>query len=412
MSKKRIVVTGLGVASCFGTDVTAFYQKLIEGCSGVRLFDNFDSEEYPVKIAAQVADFSAEGYIEKKQQRRLDPCISYGLVAGKKAIADAGIDSSKLDGSRCGVLLGSGMGGMNVYSNGVQTVMNKGYRKLTPFFIPYIITNMAGALLAIDYDFRGPNYSISTACATGSNCIVSAVDHIRRGDADLMVCGGTEAPITPIGLSGFVALKALSQRNDNPKEASRPWDLDRDGFVMGEGAGVLVLETLEHAQKRGATIYAEYLGGAVNCDAYHLTDPRPDGSGFKDCIELCLKDGGINKDRVDYINAHGTSTPVGDIAELKAVQWAFPDRPDLKMNSTKSMIGHTLGAAGGLEAIVAVKSIQTQTVHPTLNLKKPESELKIDLVPGEAKDCKIDVALSNSLGFGGHNASLAFSKFE
>ncbi|MGE5196458.1 MAG: beta-ketoacyl-ACP synthase II, partial [Anaerolineae bacterium] len=318
-----------------------------------------------------------------------------------------------LDKKRCGVLIGSGMGGMTVFYEGVETLLTKGFKRLTPFFVPYIITNMGGALLAIDLGFMGPNYSISTACATANYCIHAAARHIQNGDADLMLCGGTESPITPIGLAGFVAIKALSERNDAPQHASRPWDKERDGFVMGEGAGVLLLESLEHALKRGAPILAEYLGGGISCDAYHMTDPREDGIGVALCIEQALKEGGIAKEEVDYINAHATSTPVGDLCEIKAIKRCFGDHVyKLKINATKSMIGHCLGAAGGIEAIVAIKAILTGMLHPTKNLKSPEDALEgIDVVPEVAKAHDVKIALSNSFGFGGHNSSLLFSDY-
>ncbi|MBS0627009.1 MAG: beta-ketoacyl-[acyl-carrier-protein] synthase II, partial [Verrucomicrobia bacterium] len=280
MEKKRVVVTGMGIVSCFGTDVDFFYDQLLAGRSGVRPIKEFPCEEYPTRFAATVQDFDTGDYIDKKQARRIDPFMRYAMVAGKKSLEMSGLTKDafdKLDKTRCGVLIGSGMGGMITFSDGVETLLTKGFKRLTPFFVPFIITNMGGALLAMDLGFMGPNYSISTACATSNNCIYSAAEHIRNGDADVMVCGGSEAPITPIGLAGFVACKALSEKNETPEQASCPWDKNRDGFVMGEGAGVLVLESLEHAKARGATILAEYLGGAVSCDAYHMTSPREDG---------------------------------------------------------------------------------------------------------------------------------------
>ncbi|MES2198844.1 MAG: beta-ketoacyl synthase N-terminal-like domain-containing protein, partial [Chlamydiota bacterium] len=291
MEKKRIVVTGMGIVSCFGTDVDFFYEQLLAGRSGVTPIKEFPCEDYPTRFAASVQNFDMGDYIDKKQARRIDPFMRYAIVAGKKSLEMSGLTGEafdRLDKTRCGVLIGSGMGGMNTFSDGVETLITKGFKKLTPFFVPFIITNMGGALLAMDLGFMGPNYSISTACATSNNCIYSAAEHIRNGDADVMLCGGSEAPIIPIGLAGFVACKALSERNEAPELASRPWDKSRDGFVMGEGAGVLVLESLEHAEARGATILAEYLGGAVSCDAYHMTSPREDGLGVSLCIERAL----------------------------------------------------------------------------------------------------------------------------
>ena len=416
MKKKRIVITGMGVVSCFGTDVNFFYNQLLAGRSGIVPIQEFPCEEYPTRFAGSVQDFEIGDYIDKKQARRVDPFIRYAMVAGKKALEMGGLTGEafeKLDKARCGVLVGSGMGGMATFSEGVETLVTKGFKRLTPFFVPFIITNMGGALLSIDLGFMGPNYSISTACATANNCIFAAAEHIRNGDADLMICGGSEASLTPIGLAGFVACKALSERNDAPEKASRPWDKNRDGFVMGEGAGVLVLESLEHALARGAPILAEYLGGGVSCDAYHMTSPRLDGRGVSLCIENALKNAGVPKERVNYINAHATSTPAGDMCEMQAVREVFgPLVSNIKMNATKSMIGHCLGAAGGIEAIATIVAIQTGMIHPTINLSDPEDGLEdIDLVPNIAKSHKVDVALSNSFGFGGHNASLLFSAF-
>jgi len=416
MKKKRVVVTGMGVVSCFGTDVDRFYDKLLAGESGIRMIQEFPCEEYPTRFAGSVQDFDTGEYVDKKQARRMDPFARYAIVAGKKSLEMSGLTQEaldKLDKTRCGVLIGSGMGGMITYSDGVETLITKGFKRLTPFFVPYIITNMGGALLAMDLGFMGPNYSISTACATANNSIYAAAEHIRKGEADLMICGGSEAPITPIGLAGFVACKALSERNDAPQQASRPWDKGRDGFVMGEGAGVLVLESLEHAQARGATILAEYLGGGISCDAYHMTSPRLDGLGVSLCIDQALKDAGVAKEQVNYINAHATSTPAGDMCEVQAIKTIFKGSLHrIKMNGTKSMIGHALGAAGGVEAIATIKAILTGKVHPTINLTDPEDGLEdIDLVPNVAKDHVIEVALSNSFGFGGHNSSILFAPY-
>ncbi|KAJ6333257.1 hypothetical protein OIU77_009176 [Salix suchowensis] len=299
--KKRVVITGMGLVSVFGNDVDAYYDKLLAGESGIGTIDRFDASKFPTRFAGQIRGFNAQGYIDGKNDRRLDNCLRYCIVAGKKALEDADLGGdklSKIDKEKAGVLVGTGMGGLTVFSDGVQSLIEKGHRKITPFFIPYAITNMGSALLAIDLGFMGPNYSISTACATSNYCFYAAANHIRRGEADMMIAGGTEAAIIPIGLGGFVACRALSQRNDDPKTASRPWDRDRDGFVMGEGAGVLVMESLEHAMKRGAPIIAEYLGGAVNCDAYHMTDPRADGLGVSSCIERGLEDAGVSPEEV------------------------------------------------------------------------------------------------------------------
>lgn len=416
MKKRRIVVTGMGIVSCFGNDVELFYDSLLEGKSGVKSITHFPCEEYPTRFAAGIENFDSEGLIDRKQERRIDPFIRYCLVAGKKAVLAAGLDApalAQINKSRAGILIGSGMGGMHTFSEGVHALISKGPKRLTPFFVPYIITNMGGALLAIDLGFMGPNYSISTACATANYSIVSAANHIRMGDADLMVCGGAEAGVSPIGLAGFVANKALSERNDAPTKASRPWDKERDGFVIGEGAGVLVLESLEHALERGAPILAEYLGGAFTCDAFHITAPRDDGQGVSDCMKEAIRDAGIPKEWINYINAHATSTPLGDMAEIEAIHKVFGDQTArIKINGTKSMIGHCLGAAGGVEAIATIQAIRRGKLHPTINLDHPEVGLKnLDPVAHQAINFEVQAGLSNSFGFGGHNSSLIFGKY-
>ena len=416
MARKRIVVTGMGIVSSFGTDIEHFYQQLLAGVSGIVPIVEFPCADWPTRIAGSVRDFDTGEYMEKKQARRVDPFIRYAMVAGKKALEHAKLNAeelAKLNKTRCGVIISSGMGGMSVFHDGVETLLTKTYRRLTPFFVPYIITNMAGALLAIDVGFQGPNFSISTACATSNYSIHAAAEQIYQGKADLMLCGGSEAPINPIGLAGFVAIKALSTRNDEPAKASRPWDRGRDGFVMGEGAGVLLLEELEHALARGAPIYAEYLGGAINCDAYHMTDPREDGLGVAQCIEDALAAAGVAKESVNYINAHATATMAGDLCEINAIKKVFGSHTkNLKINSTKSMIGHCLGAAGGLEAVATIQAIRTGMLHPTINLEDPEPALgDIDAIAGIAKPLKVEVALSNSFGFGGHNSTLVFAPY-
>lgn len=417
MNKKRVVVTGMGIISCFGNDVDTFYNALLEGKSGVKTITHFPCEDFQTRFAAAVPEFDASGYIDRKQARRIDPFIRFATVAGKKALEMAGLSSEereKLDKVRCGVIIGSGMGGLNTFYDGTEMLLTKGHRRITPFFIPFIITNMGGALLAIDLGFMGPNYSISTACATANYSMVAAANHIRQGHADLMICGGAEAAVTPVGLAGFIANKALSERNDEPERASRPWDLGRDGFVMGEGAGVLILESLEHAQARGAPIIAEYQGGAVNCDAYHMTAPREDGSGVALCIEQAIKDAGISKEDINYVNAHATSTPLGDMAEVKGIHSVFgAHAKNLKMNATKSMTGHCLGAAGGIEAIATLKAIQMKKIHPTINLENPDPDLgEIDPVANHAQDFEVQSAISNSFGFGGHNSTVIFSTYK
>lgn len=412
--KKRVVITGMGLVSCFGNDIDVFYDKLLEGQSGVGYIDRFDASNYSTKFAGQIKDFSGKGYIDGKNDRRLDDCLRYCLVGGKRALEHAELGGEKLDKvnkQRVGVLVGSGMGGLSVFSDGVKSLVEKGYKRITPFFIPYSITNMASALLAIELGLMGPNYSISTACATANYCFYAAANHIRRGDADIMVAGGTEAAIVPAGLGGFIACRALSSRNDSPETASRPWDKDREGFVMGEGAGVLVMESLEHAMKRGAPIIAEYLGGGVTCDAHHMTDPRADGLGVSSCIEQSLKDARVSPEEVNYINCHATSTLAGDLAEVNALKKVFKESADIKINGTKSMIGHCLGAAGGIEAIATIKAITTGWIHPTINQFNPEPSVTFDTVPNVKKQHEVNVGISNSFGFGGHNSVVVFAPY-
>jgi 3-oxoacyl-[acyl-carrier-protein] synthase II len=416
MKKKRIVVTGMGVVSAFGNNIDLFYEKLLQGESAISLIDSFPCSDWPTNFAGVIHNFDPEEYINKKLFRRTDPFIHYGMVAGKKALEMAGLSEEKLnslDKSRIGVVIGSGMGGMGVFYEGVSCILEKGYKRLTPFFVPSIITNMAGALLAIDCGFTGPNYSVSTACATSNYAILAAAEEILMGKTDLMLCGGSEAPMNPIGLAGFVASRALSTRKEDPKKASRPWDRARDGFVMGEGSGVLILEDLEHAKKRGAKILAEFLGGSKNCDAYHMTDPREDGSIVALCIEEAIKNSGLRVEDINYINAHATSTVVGDLSEIAAIKKVFgPHLKNIKLNATKSMLGHCLGAAGGIEAIVTIMAMITGMLHPTINLEDPEeSLLGIDLVPRKAKAHKITAAISNSFGFGGHNSTIVFAPY-
>jgi 3-oxoacyl-[acyl-carrier-protein] synthase II len=404
-------VTGLGVVSCFGNDTRLFYDSLLQGKSGAAPIDEFPTDDYPTRFGMKIKNFDPGDYIDKKQARRVDRNIAYTLVAGKKALESTGGDIGGIAKERAGILISSGMGGMGMFADGVTSLNKDGPRKVSPFFVPYILSNMGGALLAMDLGFMGPNYSISTACATGNNAIIAAAEHIRRGDADLMIAGGSEAAIIPMGLAGFCACKALSTRNDDPARASRPWDLARDGFVMGEGAGAIVLESLESALSRGAEILAEFAGGGLSCDAHHITEPKPDGSGVALCINNALRDAGIDASQVSYINAHATSTPVGDMAEVGALKKVFKNRDKIAMNATKSMIGHALGAAGGLEAVATVMAIKTGQIHPTINLENPEPELDF-FVPTKAASVKIEYAISNSFGFGGHNATLVFKPYE
>ncbi|XP_022750011.1 3-oxoacyl-[acyl-carrier-protein] synthase II, chloroplastic-like isoform X2 [Durio zibethinus] len=374
MKQRRVVVTGMGVVTPLGHDLDVFYNNLLEGASGISEIETFDCAQFPTRIAGEIKSFSTDGWIAPKLSKRMDKFMLYMLIAGKKALEDGGVTEDvmeELDKVKCGVLIGSAMGGMKVFNDAIEA-LRISYKKMNPFCVPFATTNMGSAVLAMDLGWMGPNYSISTACATSNFCILNAANHVIRGEADMMLCGGSDAAIIPIGLGGFVACRALSERNNDPTKASRPWDVNRDGFVMGEGAGVLLLEELEHAKRRGATIYAEFLGGSFTCDAYHLTEPRPDGVGIIRCIEKALAQSGVSREDVNYINAHATSTPGGDIKEYQALLHCFGNNPELRVNSTKSMIGHLLGAAGAVEAVAAVQAIRTGWVHPNINLENPD----------------------------------------
>jgi 3-oxoacyl-[acyl-carrier-protein] synthase II len=412
-SKKRVVITGMGLVSCLGNEPDLFYQRLLNGESGISMIEEFPIEEIPTKFAGRVIGFDPGEYVDKKLARRADRFILFGLYAAKRAILSANIalDGSQIrDKTRAGVVMGSGVGGMSTFAENQTILLNKGPRRISPFVIPYIIPNMCGGLVAKDLGFMGPNYSISTACATSNYCILSAAKHIISGEVDIMLAGGTEAPLCPIGVAGFCALKALSERNDAPQKASRPWDKERDGFVIAEGAGVLVLESLEHALQRGAPILAELCGGGMSCDAYHMTEPHPEGLGVALTIRKALEEAGLSETDIDYINAHATSTPIGDITEIAALERVFSKPESICMNATKSMIGHSLGAAGALEACATIAAIQSGWVHPTINLENPEP-IRFHLpVQKEKKD--IRYALSNSFGFGGHNSSIVLGRYE
>ncbi|XP_024983930.1 3-oxoacyl-[acyl-carrier-protein] synthase I, chloroplastic-like [Cynara cardunculus var. scolymus] len=413
--KKRVVVTGMGLVSVFGNDVDTYYDRLLAGENGITLIDKFDASKYPVRIGGQIRGFNVDGYIEAKKEPKLDDQQRYCIVAGKKALEDAslgGDESSKINKDRAGILVGSAGGCPTIFSDAVDCLREKGHRKMSPFFAPYMLPSMGPAMLAMDLGFMGPNYSISAACATSNFCFYAAANHIRGGNVDLMIAGGVEASLIPLAVATFSACGALSKRNDDPKTASRPWDKDRDGFVLGEGAGFLVMESLEHAMKRDAPIIAEYLGGAVNCDAYHIMSPRSDGLCVSSCIQSCLVDAGVSVEEVNYINAHATSTVSGDIAEIKALKKVFKKTTGIKMNATKSMIGHGMGAAGGLEAIATIKAIQTGWLHPTINQFNQEPGIEFDTVANRKQEHEINVAISNSFGVGGHNSVVAFSAFK
>lgn len=413
--ERRVVVTGMGVTTPVGHDPHTFYENLLEGVSGISEIEAFDCSQFPTRIAGEIKSFSTDGWIVPKLSKRMDKFMLYMLTAGKKALSDGGITEDmmgELDKRRCGVLIGSAMGGMQVFHDAIEA-LRVSYRKMNPFCVPFATTNMGSAMLAMDLGWMGPNYSISTACATSNFCILNAANHIIRGEADLMLCGGSDAAIIPIGLGGFVACRALSQQNTDPARASRPWDSNRDGFVMGEGAGVLLLEELEHAKQRGATIYAEFLGGSFTCDAYHMTEPHPKGTGVILCIEKALAQSGVSKEDVNYINAHATSTPAGDLKEYQALVHCFGQNPELRVNSTKSMIGHLLGAAGAVEAVATIQAIRSGWVHPNINLENPDEGVDTNILVGSNKErLDIRVALSNSFGFGGHNSSILFAPYK
>ena len=415
---KRVVITGMGIVSPVGTGVEYAWKNLLAGKSGVRKITEFQVDDLASQIAGvpdtgtEAGQYNPDAVIEPREQRKLDKCIMYGMVAADEAIKDAGLDNYAGDKTRIGVSVGSGIGGFNtIYDNCIE-LHEGGPRRVSPFFIPKGIINMAAGNISIKYGFQGPNISVVTACATGAHSIGEAARMIQYGDADIMVCGGTEGAVSRIALAGFSAMKALSTRNDNPAAASRPWDKNRDGFIMAEGAGVLVLEEYEHAVARGAKIYAEVAGYGMSADAYHITAPAPNGEGGKRAMISALKDAGLNPSDVDYVNAHGTSTGLGDVGELAAVQDLFAGT-DVCMSSTKSMTGHLLGAAGAVEAIFCVLAIRDGIVPPTINLDDPEDAVgDFDLVPHVAKKRKVDVALSNSFGFGGTNASLVLKKIQ
>ncbi len=412
MSERRVVVTGLGLVAPVGLDVASGWESILAGKSGIQPITHFEIEPFSVHFGGPIYGFDVEQYIPKKEARKMDAFIHYGIAAGVQAIKDSGIEISDANAKRIGVAIGSGIGGVTGIENGYGAYLKGGPRKISPFFVPANIINMVAGNLSIMYGLKGPNISIVSACSTGAHNIGDAMRMIQYGTVDMMVAGGAEMATSPTGLGGFAAARALSTRNDDPQGASRPWDRDRDGFVLSDGAGVLMLEELEHAKARGAKIYAELAGSAMNSDAYHMTSPSPGGEGAADCMRLALEDAGLNPDDVDYINAHGTSTPAGDVAETMAVKAAFGDHArKLAVSSTKSMTGHMLGAAGGAEALFTVLALHDQVMPPTINLDNPDEECDLDYVAHTAREAKIDVALSNSFGFGGTNGTLAFRRF-
>ncbi|XID95184.1 beta-ketoacyl-ACP synthase II [Paenibacillaceae bacterium WGS1546] len=410
---QRVVVTGMGVVTSLGTDLPAFWNNLLEGKSGVSLIEAFDTTDYTTKIAAEIKNFDPALYdIDKKEARKMDRFVQFGAVASKLALEDAKLSiGDNADPERVGVVVGSGIGGLGTWEEQHTTLMEKGPRRVSPFFIPMMIANMASGQISMLTGAKGPNTAAVSACATGTHSIGDSFKMIQRGDADVMICGGAEATIRPIGMAGFCAMRAMSTRNDEPEKASRPFDVDRDGFVMGEGAGVLILESLEHAKARGARIYAEVIGYGMSGDAYHMTDPDPDGAAR--CMRKAIKDAGIEPEAIQYINAHGTSTGAGDKSETTAIKRTFGDHAyRLAVSSTKSMTGHLLGAAGGVEAVILGLTLQNGVIPPTINLDRPDPECDLDYVPNEARQADVRVALSNSFGFGGHNATIIMRKYE
>ncbi len=411
MEKRRVVITGLGMVSPLGSDLNVFWQRLISGTSGIRRITKFDASAMATQIAGEVVDFEIDKFIPKKEQRRMDPFCHYAVAAAKMAVDDSGIQFANEDLFRAGCMVGSGVGGLITMEDQHSVLLNRGPDRSSPFMIPMMIVNMASGLVAIEHGLKGANFCVVSACASGTHSIGEAARQIQYGDADIMLAGGTEAVVCPLGIAGFSAMRAMSTRNDDPTHASRPFDKDRDGFVMGEGAGIVVLEEYEHAKKRGAKIYAEVGGYGATCDANHITAPSPGGEGGARAMVKAMNEAGLMPDQVDYINAHGTSTPVGDKSETDAVKVAFGDSAKKVMvSSTKSVTGHLLGAAGGLETIICALALQKGIVPPTMNYTTPDPELDLDYVPNQAREFNIRACLNNSLGFGGHNASLLLKR--
>lgn len=409
--KVRTVVTGMGVITPIGNSLEEYWNGLLAGTSGVTKVTRFDVESYPTKIAAEVKNFDPSQFIEKKEIRRMDLAEQFAIGASELAIKDAGLDLDSLDLDRCGVVIGSGIGGIGTFEQQHSALVTSGPGRVSPFFIPMMIIDMCAGLVSMRYNFRGPNYATVSACASSAHAIADAFHIVQRGEADIMVAGGAEATITPTSMAGFCQARAMSTRNDEPEKASRPFDKGRDGFVMGEGSAILILESLEHAQNRGARIYGEVLGAGMTADAYHMTAPHPEGLGAARAMKLAIKDGGLSPSQIDYVNTHGTATDLGDIAETKAIKSILGEHAyGIPCNSTKSMTGHLLGAAGAVELITVFKSIETGWVHPTINLDEQDPECDLDYVPNQKRKWDVQYAISNSFGFGGHNVSLVVGK--
>lgn len=412
-SKQRVVITGLGVLSPVGIGKEAYWQALLRGQSGIDRLTRFDSSLYDSKIAGEVKDFVPEQFLERKEIRRMDRFAQFGVAAARLAVGDAALEIGKEDPESIGVVIGSGIGGIETLCEQHSVLLNRGPNRISPLFIPMIISNMAAGQIAICLGPKGPNITLVTACASGTNAIGEAYLMLQRGAVEVVLAGGTETPIVPVAMAGFCSMKAMSTNNDEPQRASRPFDKNRDGFVISEGAGVLVLETLGHASARGARVYGEVAGYGCTADGYHITAPESEGTEAARAIRIALEDAGISPDRVDYVNAHGTSTELNDKIETLAIKKVLGDHAyKVPVSSTKSMIGHSLGAAGALEAIACALSVSTDWVHPTINYEQPDPECDLDYVPNQARQCPVRVAVSNSFGFGGHNAVLVFKKFE
>ena len=409
---KRVVVTGMGIISPLGTGVEKNWEAICQSKSGIAPITKFDTSDFVSKIAGEVKDFNPEDYMDKKEVKKMDIFIQFALASGKMAIQDSQLVIDESNADRVGVLVGAGIGGLSTIEKYHSILLEKGPKKISPFFIPMLIVNLAPGQISIYFGARGPNSSVVTACATGNHSIGEAFKIIQRGDADAMIAGGAESVITPLAVGGFSSMKALTTRNDEPERASRPFEKDRDGFVIAEGTGVLILEDLKHALKRGANIHAEIVGFGCNGDAYHISAPSPNGIGAAKCMEISMRDAGINYDEIDYINAHGTSTPLNDMSETMAMKTVFKDHAKkIAVSSTKSMTGHLLGAAGGVEAVYSILAIKHGVIPPTINYETPDPECDLDYVPNTPREAKVRFAMSNSFGFGGTNATLIFKEF-
>ena len=414
MALRRVVVTGMGVVTPLGCDLNKFWERLVKGQSGIRRITRFDASQYTSQIAGEVIEFNADQFISKKEQRRMDPFSHYGVSAAKMAMADSGLDLQKENHDRIGAIVGTGIGGLQVLQDQMKILLSKGPSRFSPFMIPQMIANIVSGLIAIEFHLTGPNFAVVSACATATHSLGESLRIIQHGEAEIMLAGGSEAPICELGVGGFCAMRALSTRNAEPEKASRPFDLNRDGFVIGEGAGIVVLEELEHAKRRGARIYCELAGYGRTCDAFHITAPDETSRGAAQGMVLAMQDAGLGPDQIDYINAHGTSTELNDKGETQAIKMALGEERARKVmvSSTKSMTGHLLGAAGAVESVACALAIQNGAVPPTINYETPDPACDLDYVPNTARQAKVRACLNNSLGFGGHNATLCFKAVE